>query len=117
MKHIAGNLLSRWTDFLATDGEKPSRARDSEFVREEKDTRQTILKCWEAGWECLFQTLDGLKVEDLTKTVSIRQKPFTVIKAISSALAHSAQHIGQILFLAKHQSGANWKSLSIPKKN
>ncbi|MCI0532519.1 MAG: DUF1572 domain-containing protein, partial [candidate division Zixibacteria bacterium] len=103
-------------DFLIADGEKPSRARDSEFVREENDTRQTILKRWDAGWECLFQTLDGLEVEDLTKTVSVRQKPFTVIKAVNTALAHYAQHIGQILFLAKHQSGANWNSLSIPKK-
>ena len=116
MKHMAGNQLSRWTDFLTTDGEKPSRARDSEFVQEEKDSRQSILKRWEAGWECLFQALDGLKAEDLTKTVNIRQKPFSVIKAINTALAHYALHIGQILFLAKHQSGANWKSLSIPKK-
>lgn len=113
-KHIGGNLRSRWTDFLTTDGEKNDRDRDSEFVAE-TDTREDILQTWETGWQSLFDTLKSLTADDLSKTVTIRGEDFTVTKAVSRSLAHTASHIGQITFLAKHLRSNDWKTLSIPR--
>ncbi len=113
-KHIGGNLRSRWTIFLTTDGEKPDRNRDSEFVAE-NDTRESILQIWENGFQTLFDALESLKIEDLGKTIKIRGEDFTVVKAMNRALAHTTSHIGQIQFLAKHLRVADWKTLSVPK--
>jgi len=113
-KHIGGNLRSRWTDFLTTDGEKPDRNRDSEFVTE-GDTRATVMEFWETGWSRLFSTLESLKAEDAGKIVQIRGEDFTVVKAINRAAMHTASHIGQIQFLAKHLRSADWKTLSVPR--
>ena len=113
-KHIGGNLRSRWTDFLTTDGEKADRNRDSEFVAD-GDTRESIVQIWENGWSALFATLDALRAEDLGKVIQIRGEDFTVVKAISRAALHTASHVGQIQFLAKHLRAADWKTLSVPK--
>jgi hypothetical protein len=115
-KHVAGNMRSRWTDFLASDGEKADRDRDSEFDRDSGDTREAILARWEAGWELLFSTLASLRPADLGKTVTIRREPHTVVQAINRQVSHYSAHVGQIVLLAKHFAGANWKTLSIPKK-
>jgi hypothetical protein len=116
VKHIAGNMLSRWTDFLSSDGEKPERRRDSEFEIEiEADTRAALMDRWEEGGRCLFRTLEGLRPEDLLATVVIRASPHTVLKAINRQLAHYSQHVGQIVFLAKHLAGPRWQSPSIPR--
>jgi len=115
MKHIAGNLRSRWTDFLTSDGEKPDRHRDSEFVIEIGDTRSGLMQRWEAGLRCLFEALEPLKAADLSRTVLIRSEPHSVIQAINRQLTHYAYHVGQIVFLGKHFAGSGWKSLSIPK--
>ena len=115
VKHIAGNLRSRWTDFLTTDGEKPDRDRDSEFERA-GDTRGSLMKFWESSWQVLFDNVEPLSSEDLSRTVSIRGEPHTVIEAINRQLTHYAYHVGQIVFLAKHLRSADWKTLSIPKK-
>ena len=114
MKHMAGNLRSRWTDFLTTDGEKPDRRRDTEFVAERED-RAAILERWEAGWRTLFDTLDALRGVDLMRTVSIRREPHTIVEAVNRQLAHYGQHAGQIVFLAKHLKSSGWKTLSIPR--
>jgi hypothetical protein len=114
VKHIAGNLKSRWTDFLTSDGEKDFRNRDSEFIAE-GDTRESLMQFWEEGWNCLFVALEPLKVEDFEKTITIRQQPHTICEAINRQLTHYAYHIGQITFLAKHFRAAEWKSLSVPK--
>ena len=116
VKHVAGNMRSRWTDFLTSDGEKPDRHRDSEFEREAADTRDAILARWEAGWEVLFNTLMSLGPGDLGKTVTIRNEPHTVVQAINRQVSHYSAHVGQIVLLAKHFAGPNWKTLSIPKK-
>ncbi len=113
-KHIAGNLRSRWTDFLTTDGEKPDRQRDTEFTAE-NDSRENLTQIWETGWQTLFETLESLKTEDLRKIVQIRGEDFTVVKAINRALAHVAYHIGQITFLAKHFRAGEWETLSVPR--
>jgi hypothetical protein len=115
MKHLAGNMLSRWTDFLTTDGEKPNRKRDSEFVIEASDTKQHLLEFWESGWTCLFDALNPLTAAELDKTVFIRGEPHTVMQAINRQLAHYSYHVGQIVFLARYFAGANWETLSIPK--
>ena len=114
VKHIGGNLRSRWTDFLTTDGEKPDRNRDSEFVTE-TDTRESLTEFWEDGWNTLFETLQSLTIEDLGKTVQIRGEDFTVVKAINRAAMHTASHIGQIMLLAKHFRSSEWETLSVPK--
>lgn len=114
LKHISGNLRSRWTDFLTSDGEKPDRNRDSEFVADD-DTRESLMKFWEDGWNALFSTLESLTTEDLGKTVQIRGENYTVVRAMNRSLAHTASHVGQILFLAKHFRASNWKTLSVPK--
>jgi hypothetical protein len=115
VKHIAGNARSRFTDFATSDGEKPDRFRDREFEVTPQTTRDEILRWWEEGWAIEFSALDSLKPEDLTRTVTIRQEPHTVVQALNRALALYAQHIGQIVFLAKHLRSAQWKTLSIPR--
>lgn len=116
VKHMAGNMRSRWTDFLTTDGEKPDRNRDSEFERDTADTRQAIMARWDAGWELLFTTIVSLGPGDLARSVTIRGEPHTVVQAINRQLSHYSAHIGQIVLLAKHYAGPNWKTLSIPKR-
>ncbi|MFY9647997.1 MAG: DUF1572 family protein [Terriglobales bacterium] len=115
IKHIAGNARSRFTDFLTRDGEKPDRFRDQEFEISAKTTRAEIQDWWEQGWSHVFSALDSLKPEDLQRTVTIRQEPHTVMQALNRSLAHYAQHIGQIVFLAKHLRSNAWKTLSIPR--
>ena len=115
VKHVGGNLRSRWTDFLETDGEKPDRHRDTEFEIGPADTRGSLRERWDAGWQDLFGTLESLSPSDLEKVVTIRGEPHSVVKAIHRALAHAAVHVGQIVFLAKHWSGGAWKTLSIPR--
>ena len=115
MKHMSGNMLSRWHDFLTTDGEKPDRDRDSEFVITDADSRQTLARRWEKGWECLFAALGSLGDADLTRTVSIRGEPHTVLQAINRELVHYAYHTGQLVFLAKGLRGSRWQTLSVPK--
>lgn len=114
VKHLGGNLRSRWTDFLTSDGEKPDRHRDSEFVTGD-DTRESLMQAWENGWQALFATLESLTIDDLSKIVQIRTEDFTVVKAIYRGLSHSGQHVGQITLLAKHFRAGEWKTLSIPK--
>jgi hypothetical protein len=116
VKHAAGNMRSRWTDFLTTDGEKPDRHRDNEFEREAGDTRQAIMARWDAGWELLLTTIMSLGPGDLGRTVAIRGEPHTVVQAINRQLSHYSAHVGQIVLLAKHYAGPKWKTLSIPKK-
>jgi hypothetical protein len=117
VKHIAGNLCSRWTDFLTSDGEKPSRNRDLEFVTFENESKKSVLEFWENGWDCLFKTLEELKPEDLSKIVKIRGEEHTVVKAINRSLTHTSMHIGQIVFLAKHLRSNEWQTLSIPRNS
>lgn len=114
VRHLAGNLRSRWTDFLTSDGEKPDRDRDAEFESHEA-TRADLLAAWDEGWERLFATLSSLTVEDLGKTVLIRSEPHTVVQALNRGLTHAAYHVGQIVLLAKHFASESWKSLSIPR--
>ncbi|MBX3291965.1 MAG: DUF1572 domain-containing protein [Acidobacteria bacterium] len=114
VKHIAGNLRSRWTDFLTTDGEKPDRYRDTEFELI-GDTRESLMQYWEAGWQTLFDTLEALSADDVSKTVTIRGEPHTVVEAINRQLTHYAYHVGQIVFLAKHLRAKEWKTLSVPR--
>jgi hypothetical protein len=114
VKHIGGNLRSRWTDFLTTDGEKPDRNRDGEFVTN-AETRAAITRLWESGWAALDASLQALEPPDLLASVRIRGQPMTVIQAINRSLAHTAQHVGQIILLAKHLRAAGWKTLSIPR--
>jgi hypothetical protein len=113
-KHIGGNLRSRWTDFLTTDGEKPDRNRDAEFVSE-NDSRESVMQIWENGFQILFAALESLRAEDLEKIVRIRGEDYTVVKAINRAAMHTASHIGQIQFLAKHLRSGDLETLSIPK--
>lgn len=115
MKHMAGNMFSRWTDFLTTDGEKPNRNRDYEFVISPETTKDDMRDYWERGWQCVFDALDPLQIEDLDKTVYIRGEEHTVVQAINRQLMHYAYHIGQIVYLAKHFRATGWDSLSIPR--
>ena len=115
MKHMAGNMFSRWTDFLTTDGEKPDRNRDLEFVIEPKTSKDDVLAYWEQGWQRVFDALESLSAEDLGKKVLIRDEEHSVVQAINRQLMHYANHIGQIVFLAKHFRSSEWKSLSIPR--
>ena len=114
MRHMAGNMRSRWIDFLNSDGEKPTRMRDREF-EDPGQTRADLLAEWEHGWQCVFDALTPLTDADLQRTVMIRSEPHTVYKAISRQVAHYAGHAYQILFLAKHLQGSKWKTLSIPR--
>jgi hypothetical protein len=115
MKHMAGNMLSRWTHFLTSDGEKPDRNRDMEFVIEDNTTRGAVVSYWERGWQAVFAALEPLQPEDFQRTVSIRNEAHTIVQAINRQLTHYAYHIGQIVFLAKHFRSSEWKSLSIPR--
>ncbi len=115
VKHLAGNMRSRFTDFLTTDGEKPDRFRDREFEVTSTTTRGDVMKWWEEGWACVFGAVDPLQPEDVTRTVTIRGEGHTVLQAIDRQIAHYAQHIGQIVFLAKHLKSSEWKTLSIPR--
>jgi hypothetical protein len=114
MKHVGGNLLSRWTDFLTTDGEKPGRNRDDEFV-DSFASRSEILQYWERGWSCLLATLKSLKPEDLERTVTIRGEPHSVPLALERSLAHTAYHMGQIVQVARIHAGDKWNTLTIPR--
>ena len=114
VKHMAGNMRSRWSDFLTSDGEKPDRHRDSEF-EQPPATRQALMEMWEAGWKCVFTALEPLSDSDLGRTVLIRGEAHSVMQAINRQLAHYAYHAGQIVFLAKHLHHDGWKSLSVPR--
>ncbi|HYA89481.1 MAG TPA: DUF1572 family protein [archaeon] len=114
MKHLAGNMRSRWTDFLISDGEKPSRNRDSEFEAPAK-TRADLMKDWEAGWACLLGTLESLNDADLTRRVLIRGEAHSVLQAINRQLCHYSYHVGQIVLLAKQLRKGEWSSLSVPR--
>jgi hypothetical protein len=115
MKHMAGNMLSRWTDFLTTDGEKPDRDRDAEFVMDPSTTNQEIGTYWERGWNCLIDAVESLQASDLERTITIRGEHHGVVQAINRQLTHYAYHVGQIVFLAKHLRANEWQSLSIPR--
>lgn len=114
IKHMAGNMRSRWTDFLTSDGEKPTRNRDSEFV-DPAPTRAALLADWEDGWARVFSALEPLTDDDLDRTVTIRGEAHSVMQAINRQVAHYSHHIGQIVLLAKHFAGERWQSLSIPR--
>jgi Protein of unknown function (DUF1572) len=115
LKHISGNMRSRWTDFLTTDGEKPDRDRDGEFELDGGDSKALVMERWEIGWKLLFKTLAGLSPGDLLRTVMLRGEPHTVLQAIDRQLTHYAYHVGQVVYIARHFAGVRWKSLSIPK--
>lgn len=114
IKHMSGNMISRWTDFLTTDGEKPTRNRDAEFV-EGTESKEQLVAAWDKGYEVFFNTLNSLTPNDLMKTVTIRGEGLTVMQALTRQTAHYSYHAGQIVFLAKHIKNSNWNSLSIPK--
>jgi hypothetical protein len=115
VKHLAGNMRSRFTDFLTSDGEKPDRNRDREFVTHADAKREEVLRSWEQNWQLVFETLNSLNSGDLERTVTIRGEPHSVLQAINRQVAHYAYHVGQIVFLAKHWKGAEWTTLSVPK--
>lgn len=114
VKHISGNLRSRWRDFLVTDGEKADRHRDTEFEIID-DSRESLMEFWETGWQTLFDSLEPLTADDFSRTVTIRGEPHTVVEAINRQLTHYSYHIGQIVLLAKHFKSDEWKTLSVPK--
>lgn len=114
VKHMAGNMRSRWADFLTSDGEKPDRDRDSEFA-EPPPTRAALMEVWEQGWDCLFHALEELTPADLERGVTIRGEVHSVMQAINRQLSHYPYHIGQIVLLAKHFAGRQWQSLTVPR--
>ncbi len=114
-KHLAGNMRSRWTDFLTSDGEKPDRHRDTEFEAP-PTTREELVALWEKGWKHVFDALAPLSDEDLVRKVTIRTEPHSVMQAINRQVAHYSYHVGQIVYLARHFAGDKWQSLTIPKK-
>jgi hypothetical protein len=115
VKHMAGNLRSRWRDFLTTDGEKPDRSRDQEFVLTQADTRPDLMRRWEESFQIVFDTIASIKPEDFVRTVPIRGEAHTILQAISRSLMHTAYHVGQILYVGKHLRGTEWIVQSIPK--
>jgi hypothetical protein len=115
VKHLAGNMRSRFTDFLTTDGEKPDRNRDQEFEINAATTRADVMRWWEEGWARVFAAIESLKPEDVMRTITIRGEAHTVLQATNRQVAHYAQHTGQIVFLAKHLRSSEWKTLSIPR--
>lgn len=115
VKHLSGNMLSRWTDFLTTDGEKQWRNRDEEFENDYQ-SKQEVMNAWEKGWDCLFNALNNLQPNQLSDIIYIRNEGHTVIEAINRQLAHYPYHVGQIVFYAKQLKNSNWQSLSIPRK-
>ena len=115
VKHLAGNMKSRWSDFLASDGEKPGRNRDTEFEAPPK-TRAELMALWEAGWKVLFDALARLTDADLSRSIPIRTEPHSVMQAINRQTAHYSYHVGQIVFLAKHFAGPNWKAITVARR-
>jgi uncharacterized damage-inducible protein DinB len=115
MKHVAGNLRSRYTDFLTSDGEKPDRNRDSEFEMPEQASRAELLDAWDRAFGLALDTVGALQPDDLARTVYVRKEPFTVVEALNRSVTHTAYHAGQIVLLAKHFAGRNWKTLTIAK--
>jgi uncharacterized damage-inducible protein DinB len=115
VKHMAGNMRSRWTDFLITDGEKPDRNRDTEFEDAPK-TRAVLMELWERGWKHVFDALQPLTEEDLARKVTIRTEPHSVMQAINRQVAHYSYHVGQIVYLARHFATDKWQTLTVPKK-
>lgn len=115
VKHVAGNLRSRFAEFLTSDGEKPDRDRDAEFEMPEHATREEILRWWELGWSTVLGSIEALRPEDLERTVRIRNEPFAVVEALNRSATHTAYHIGQIVYLSRHFAGPAWTTLSIPK--
>ena len=115
VKHVSGNLRSRFRDFLTTDGEKPDRDRDGEFEMRERATREQILGWWNGGWAIALASIEALVPEDLDRTVTIRGEVFLVIEALNRSVTHTAYHVGQMVYLARHFAGPGWKTLSIPK--
>ena len=115
VKHVGGNLRSRFRDFLTTDGEKPDRHRDTEFEIGAAASRDDVMRWWEEGWTIALGSIEALRPEDLERTVTIRNEPFLFVEALNRAATHVAYHVGQVVFLAKHFAGPNWTSLSIPK--
>lgn len=115
VKHMAGNMRSRWVEFLTSDGEKPDRNRDQEFVLDQTTTREQVMQWWEQGWQHVFTALEPLQPEDAMRKVIIRHEPHTVVQAISRQTAHYAEHVGQIVFLAKHLKSADWVTPSVPR--
>ncbi len=115
VKHMAGNMRSRWMDFLTTDGEKPDRNRDTEFETPPK-TRDELMELWERGWKYVFDALEPLGDEDLVRTITIRTEPHSVMQAINRQVAHYSYHLGQIVYVAKHLAGNKWQTLTVPKK-
>ncbi len=114
VKHVAGNLASRWTDFLSTDGDKPWRDRDAEFLMGPQDTRANLLAAWEGGWAALFETLSSLQEADLLKKVTIRREEHTVFQAIHRSLTHTSYHVGQIVYLCRLLTRGDWVWITIP---
>ena len=115
VKHLAGNMRSRWTGFLTTDGEKPNRDRDGEFEVADGLTREELLAWWDDGWAICLEALRALTPADLTRTVTIRGQPLTALEAINRQVMHYAYHVGQLVYVARHLAGPSWKSLSIPR--
>jgi RimJ/RimL family protein N-acetyltransferase len=115
IKHLAGNMRSRWMDFLTSDGEKPDRYRDQEFIIDANTKRAELIEWWERGWRYVFDAVEALRPEDVMRTVTIRQQPHTALQAIDRQLTHYAGHVGQIVFLAKHLKSTEWKTLSVPR--
>jgi Protein of unknown function (DUF1572) len=116
VRHLAGNFRSRWTDFLTTDGEKPTRNRDGEFDQEKRLTREEVLAEWEDGWSTLFKGVEALTPADLQRTVTVRGEAMSAFEAMTRNAIHASQHVGQILMLAKHIAGPAWQTATIPRK-
>ena len=114
-KHVSGNLRSRFRDFLTSDGEKPDRNRDSEFESDKHVSREELLRGWNAGWEIAMKSIEALTADDLERTVRIRSEAMLVVEALNRSVTHTAYHVGQIVYLARHFASSNWKTLSIPK--
>jgi uncharacterized damage-inducible protein DinB len=116
VKHMAGNMRSRWMDFLTSDGEKPDRHRDAEFDAADALSRQQIMTWWNGGWTIALAAIDALAPEDLERTIYIRGEAMTVVEALNRSVTHTAYHVGQLAYLARHFAGASWQSLTIPKR-
>jgi hypothetical protein len=116
IKHMSGNMVSRWTDFFTSDGEKPYRNRDDEFVEDSK-TKEQVMELWELGWNTFFTALKDIDEEHLLKTITIRNEPHSVIEAIERQMYHYSYHVGQIIYIAKNLKSSDWKTLTIPRKS
>jgi hypothetical protein len=115
VQHMHGNMMSRWTDFVTADGDKPWRNRDGEFTESDAASREALLGLWEEGWACTLAALDALTAEDLTKHITVRGEPLDVIDAVLRQLSHYSLHVGQLIAIAKERLGTNWETLSIPR--